>query len=142
MTTKTNTDVGIVAAVFASHSWVAGDRRAWDLDRGRRLIGSGLDWTSPGAHAARIVQRPGGRRQRQPARTVEGCLVPAGMQALGRAAWWAPRPLRRLHDRVGLREAPGAQPIVDGTADLALVAWDAQTVRIGTRRLKRWKQPD
>lgn len=21
--------------------------------------------------------------------------------------WWAPRPLRRLHSRVGLREAPG-----------------------------------
>jgi uncharacterized membrane protein YdfJ with MMPL/SSD domain len=45
---------------------------------------------------------------------VRGVLVPAGMQVLGWAAWWAPRPLRRLHDRVGLREAPGAQPIADG----------------------------
>jgi len=24
----------------------------------------------------------------------------------GRANWWAPAPLRRLHDRVGLRETP------------------------------------
>ena len=31
-------------------------------------------------------------------------LVPATMAALGRAAWWAPGPLRRLHARYGLRE--------------------------------------
>ncbi len=29
-------------------------------------------------------------------------LVPATMTLLGRANWWAPRPLRRLHDRLGL----------------------------------------
>jgi len=33
-------------------------------------------------------------------------LVPATMTLLGRANWWAPAWLRRLHDRVGLREAP------------------------------------
>ena len=31
-------------------------------------------------------------------------LVPATMRLLGSANWWAPAPLRRLHDRIGLRE--------------------------------------
>ena len=31
-------------------------------------------------------------------------LVPATMALLGRAAWWSPAPLRRLHARFGLRE--------------------------------------
>ncbi|MCW6008201.1 MMPL family transporter [Micromonospora sp. CPCC 205371] len=35
-------------------------------------------------------------------------LVPATMALLGRHAWWAPRALRRLHDRLGLREEPAA----------------------------------
>jgi RND superfamily putative drug exporter len=33
-------------------------------------------------------------------------LVPATMTLLGNANWWAPAPLRRLHARIGLREAP------------------------------------
>ncbi len=33
-------------------------------------------------------------------------LVPATMTLLGDANWWAPAPLRRLHARIGLREAP------------------------------------
>ncbi|MEO3752716.1 MMPL family transporter [Streptomyces sp. B6B3] len=37
-------------------------------------------------------------------------LVPATMALLGRRAWWAPAPLRRLHDRFGLNEAPPAAP--------------------------------
>jgi len=35
---------------------------------------------------------------------VRALLVPALMGRLGEHAWWAPRPLRRLHARVGLRE--------------------------------------
>ena len=35
---------------------------------------------------------------------IRGALVPAFMRLMGRANWWAPRPLRRLHDRFGLRE--------------------------------------
>ena len=31
-------------------------------------------------------------------------LVPATMRLLGRANWWAPRPLRRLYARYGIRE--------------------------------------
>ena len=35
---------------------------------------------------------------------VRGLLVPAFMRLAGEANWWAPAPLRRLHDRFGLSE--------------------------------------
>ncbi len=35
---------------------------------------------------------------------IRGVLVPVGMRLLGRAAWWAPRGMRRVHERVGLKE--------------------------------------
>jgi RND superfamily putative drug exporter len=35
---------------------------------------------------------------------VRALLVPALLGRLGERAWWAPRPLRRLHERIGLRE--------------------------------------
>jgi len=42
-------------------------------------------------------------------------LVPAVMRLLGRANWWAPRPLRHLYARYGIREAewprPRAEPV-------------------------------
>ena len=42
---------------------------------------------------------------------VRGALVPAFMRLMGTRNWWAPRPLRRLHSRVGLSEAaPGPAP--------------------------------
>jgi RND superfamily putative drug exporter len=37
---------------------------------------------------------------------VRGMLVPAFMRLAGRANWYAPAPLRRLHRRIGLAEAP------------------------------------
>jgi RND superfamily putative drug exporter len=39
---------------------------------------------------------------------VRALLVPSLMALLGRFNWWAPRPLRRLHDRFGLSEAERA----------------------------------
>lgn len=48
--------------------------------------------------------------------TVVRCLlVPATMTLLGRSNWWAPSGLKRLHQRIGLREAvlpppPGTEP--------------------------------
>ncbi|WP_337662137.1 MMPL family transporter [Actinoalloteichus sp. AHMU CJ021] len=36
---------------------------------------------------------------------IRAVLVPAFMRLAGRANWWAPAPLRRLHDRIGLRES-------------------------------------
>ena len=38
---------------------------------------------------------------------IRGVLVPAFMTLAGEANWWAPGPLRRLHDRFGLREDGG-----------------------------------
>jgi RND superfamily putative drug exporter len=35
---------------------------------------------------------------------IRGTLVPAFMKMAGSANWWAPGPLRRLHDRVGISE--------------------------------------
>jgi uncharacterized membrane protein YdfJ with MMPL/SSD domain len=40
------------------------------------------------------------------ATVVRALLVPAIMGRLGERTWWAPRPLRRLHGRIGLREGP------------------------------------
>jgi RND superfamily putative drug exporter len=41
------------------------------------------------------------------ATVVRALLVPALMGLLGERTWWAPRPLRRLHTRIGLREELG-----------------------------------
>jgi uncharacterized membrane protein YdfJ with MMPL/SSD domain len=48
------------------------------------------------------------------ATVVRALLVPASMRLLGRWNWWAPAPLRRLHDRIGLRE-----PADDGAGTAA-----------------------
>jgi RND superfamily putative drug exporter len=37
---------------------------------------------------------------------IRALLVPSLMELLGARNWWAPKPLRRLHERIGLREAP------------------------------------
>lgn len=39
---------------------------------------------------------------------VRALLVPATMRLLGRANWWLPGPLRRLHDRIGITESEEA----------------------------------
>jgi RND superfamily putative drug exporter len=43
------------------------------------------------------------------AAVVRVLLVPATMRLLGHANWWAPRPLRRLYARYGIREAEGVE---------------------------------
>ncbi len=57
------------------------------------------------------------------ATVVRALLVPASMRLLGRWNWWAPAPLRRLHDRIGLREPvdepdPAFAQDGDGTLDV------------------------
>jgi putative drug exporter of the RND superfamily len=45
---------------------------------------------------------------------IRALLVPSLMELLGSWNWWAPRPLRRLHERIGLRESgPRAVPAPD-----------------------------
>jgi RND superfamily putative drug exporter len=46
---------------------------------------------------------------------VRATLVPALMKLAGEWNWWAPAPLRRLHDRVGISEAP-PEPLPAATA--------------------------
>ncbi|MGW7203736.1 MMPL family transporter [Streptomyces sp. NPDC054837] len=46
------------------------------------------------------------------ATVVRMLLVPATMALLGRRAWWAPKPLRRVHDRFGLSEEGTPEPQV------------------------------
>ena len=41
---------------------------------------------------------------------VRGLLVPSLMRLLGEWNWWAPGPLRRLHDRYGIHEAAPTSP--------------------------------
>ncbi|QOV34222.1 MMPL family transporter [Streptomyces ferrugineus] len=51
------------------------------------------------------------------ATVVRMLLVPATMALLGRRAWWAPRPLRRAHERFGLHEqSPAPEPPVTTSA--------------------------
>ena len=49
--------------------------------------------------------------------TIVRCLlVPATMKLMGRWNWWAPAPLARLHERIGITEAPqvaGRSPLPD-----------------------------
>jgi RND superfamily putative drug exporter len=46
------------------------------------------------------------------ATVVRVLLVPATMRLLGRANWWAPRPLRRLYARYGISEDDTPAPLV------------------------------
>ena len=41
---------------------------------------------------------------------IRALLVPALMELLGRWNWWAPKPLRRLHWRIGLNEGLPEEP--------------------------------
>jgi RND superfamily putative drug exporter len=43
------------------------------------------------------------------ATVVRALLVPASMRLMGRANWWAPAPLRRLHERIGFSESEAPQ---------------------------------
>ncbi|MFG1926636.1 MMPL family transporter [Cryptosporangium sp. NPDC048952] len=53
--------------------------------------------------------------------TIVRCLlVPATMTLLGRANWWAPRPLKKVYDRFGLKEAPSTpEPVSTPEPELA-----------------------
>ncbi|MBT2446403.1 MMPL family transporter [Streptomyces sp. ISL-43] len=43
---------------------------------------------------------------------IRGALLPATMKLMGRANWWAPGPLRKLHERFGIHE--GDEPPASG----------------------------
>ena len=56
------------------------------------------------------------------ATTVRTLLVPATMKLLGERNWWAPAPLRRLHDRYGLHETPSVPPGATALASVPAAA--------------------
>ncbi|NBM17933.1 MMPL family transporter [Streptomyces sp. GC420] len=51
------------------------------------------------------------------AMVIRSLLVPAVMRLTGKATWWAPAPLRRLHDRFGLSEGESPAPQAERTPD-------------------------
>lgn len=53
---------------------------------------------------------------------IRGALLPALMKLLGRANWWAPAPLRRLHNRFGISEGGEAAPSAAAPAEPAPAA--------------------
>jgi RND superfamily putative drug exporter len=46
---------------------------------------------------------------------IRALLVPSLMELLGKWNWWAPGPLRRLHDRIGVREGDTGPKLASGT---------------------------
>jgi RND superfamily putative drug exporter len=48
---------------------------------------------------------------------IRALLVPSLMELLGKWNWWAPAPLRRLHERWGVSETGPTQPPVAGTSE-------------------------
>jgi RND superfamily putative drug exporter len=47
---------------------------------------------------------------------IRACLAPALMKMMGRANWWAPKPLAALHARIGLHEHDEPAPATDEPA--------------------------
>jgi RND superfamily putative drug exporter len=64
---------------------------------------------------------------------IRGTLVPAFMKLAGEANWWAPAPLRKLHERFGISEAHDepAQPADDVAIDTDDGDDDRQPVTVG-----------
>jgi putative drug exporter of the RND superfamily len=60
------------------------------------------------------------------ATVIRGVVVPAFLRVAGEFNWWAPPPLKWLHDRIGLSEAPAAEPVIAAPA----AAPEPETVRI------------
>jgi RND superfamily putative drug exporter len=50
---------------------------------------------------------------------IRALLVPASMKLMGTWNWWAPHPLRRLHERFGLSELQEVPVLVELESDAA-----------------------
>src|SRR4029079_17225647 len=56
---------------------------------------------------------------------IRGTLVPAFMSLAGDANWWAPRWMKRIHDRIGISESVDLEPAPASTAASTAAAVDA-----------------
>jgi putative drug exporter of the RND superfamily len=61
---------------------------------------------------------------------IRGTLVPAFMRLAGKANWWAPGPLRRLHRRWGISESEA--PAEDAPEETPTIAVGAGTLQPST----------
>jgi len=68
---------------------------------------------------------------------IRATLVPALMKVAGKANWWAPRPLKAVYDRFGIKEAP-SEPAVRPTPAFAAppIAYRSTTVPAGAGRTR------
>jgi len=64
---------------------------------------------------------------------IRGLLVPAFMRLAGEANWWAPAPLRRLHERFGLSEGGDLPDATRATANQGGAATDREPVTVSGR---------
>ena len=60
---------------------------------------------------------------------IRGTLVPAFMRLAGDANWWAPRWMKRIHDRIGISESVDLEP-APATAAAATAATVGPTPRV------------
>ncbi|WP_236793035.1 MMPL family transporter [Amycolatopsis sp. GM8] len=108
-------EVFVISRIKEAHDHGAGPREAviHGLSRSGRIVTAAAVLLSVslfafGTSGVSFIQMFGigtGLAVLLDATLVRGVLLPAGMRLLGRHAWWAPGPLRRLHSRVGLTEA-------------------------------------
>jgi uncharacterized membrane protein YdfJ with MMPL/SSD domain len=68
---------------------------------------------------------------------VRAALVPAFMRLAGEANWWAPAPLRRLHQRFGISEAAPAEdsspPVLEPSALLEVATATSRLSKVQYR---------
>jgi RND superfamily putative drug exporter len=108
-------EVFVISRIKEAHDRGAGPREAvvQGLSRSGRIVSAAavllsISLFAFGTSGVSFIQMFGlgtGLAVLLDATLVRGVLLPAGMCLLGRHAWWAPAPLRRLHDRIGLTEA-------------------------------------
>ncbi|TNC25441.1 MMPL family transporter [Amycolatopsis alkalitolerans] len=108
-------EVFVISRIKEAHDAGAGPREAviQGLSRSGRIVSAAaallaVSLFAFGTSGVSFIQMFGigtGLAVLLDATLVRGVLLPAGMRLLGRHAWWAPAPLRRLHSRVGLSEA-------------------------------------
>jgi RND superfamily putative drug exporter len=107
-------EVFVISRIKEAHDRGAGSREAvvHGLSRSGRIVSAAamllaISLFAFGTSGVSFIQMFGlgtGLAVLLDATLVRGVLLPAGMRALGRYAWWAPGPLRRLHNRIGVTE--------------------------------------
>ncbi|MGP3967131.1 MMPL family transporter [Streptomyces sp. 6N223] len=109
-------EVFVIARIKEMHDAGLGDREAVEqgLSRTGRIVSTAagllaVSFLAFGTSSINFVQMFGlgaGLAILLDAVLIRGVLVPGSLALLGRAAWWLPGPLKPVHARLGLSEAP------------------------------------